>query len=232
LVTNVCHPDYQCHQKDPEGKPSVCPSGPACSIKKVSATVLNTHGIVLTPPDELTCGDDPGTDCLGCPLNEHKASNLCTDPLPWEPGGEFVGKLFQSGCYGNVLRRHYGCLAWWTEINNKDFGKAWKAYATQGDTDAYWWAMGEQKLGQDQYNSEINTYFPSVGYPSDDAWQLQSGDAVDCIRDKSISETDKCAGYPVQSNSSALRSCDKTPTWQLHITLTNIITTADIPNPT
>jgi hypothetical protein len=176
-----CPPKFQCD-------PNVCVSGDACTLKKLTPSQIQATGVSSTGPRSgLNCGDNG--DCLGCPLNE-RVTHECSPYPPWTtiPGDGKPG-MFDSPCYGNILKKKHGCLEWWT--NNSD---DWKTYATQNGTDSYWWAMGEQVLGG-------NVYDESVTYP---------GGAIDAKTKGCISGTTSasdCAGYIVPNKNSSLMKC-------------------------
>lgn len=178
----TCPPKFQCDR-------NVCVSGDACTLKKLTPSQINATGISSTGPKTgLTCGDNG--DCLGCPLNE-PGTDGCQPYPPWTkaPGDGKVG-MFDSSCYGNILKKKYGCLEWWTNNSTE-----WKKYATQNGTDSYWWAMGEQVLGGNTYNS-------SITYP---------GGAIDAKSKGCISGTTSesdCTGYIIPNENSSLMKCN------------------------
>lgn len=142
---------------------------PSCSIKK-------KEGINTAPKDGLICGDN--NDCLGCPLIEG---------CDW--GGNYAGE-----CYASILKRKYGCLEWWT---NNEVAVKWKNYNTANGSDAYWWGMGEQILGNNTYNNEI-IY---DGSPLNDT-------AVKCING-AIKDKNICQGYIITNPEGSLRTCKR-----------------------
>ena len=144
---------------------------PACSIKIKG-------GINTSPKDSLICGDN--NECLGCKLDEG---------CDWSADGHFRG-----ACYASILRRKYGCLEWWT---NNELAIKWKKYNTDNRSDAYWWGMGEQILGNNTYNNEI-IY---DGSTLDDK-------AVNCING-SIKDQNTCQGYIITNPDGSLRTCKR-----------------------
>ena len=155
---------------------------PTCSLKKTSrVNTASTAG--------LTCGGNKdGTnerDCMGCPL---------TEGCEWANDGGYGG-----ACYASILKRKYGCLEWWT--TNAD-ALAWKQYNTENNSDAYWWGMGEQILGND-------TYKPSIKY---EGKKLEAtSQALKCISNAGYAKANEkeCTGYIMNNPEGSLRTCGR-----------------------
>ena len=72
--------------------------------KKLTPSQIQGAGISSTGPKAgLTCGDNG--DCIGCPLDE-RVTDGCQPYPPWTTAlGDKKPGMFDSPCYGNILKK-------------------------------------------------------------------------------------------------------------------------------